>query len=272
MKMFKIMKILKERASGLFLLSLAFLIIFCLNLNFIHAESKNEQKLTSDKQISDEGQILGEENNISEEVATDSKEEIQSSIETDAASQDTKVIANAINDDSAISAFDDLKNHLKKYCNKSGSDNKSKCKKYCLETKGNDRYKDLRKKYCENKKNEDKNTDTASQTEEIVGNELNFIVGSKEFKIGFEEGESVFDIMKRAKSQGKIDFKYDDFGGNLGILITEINGVKNGSDSDWTQNKYWILYVSGKSSSIGCSGHKLNKSDTSIEWKYEKYS
>jgi hypothetical protein len=152
-----------------------------------------------------------------------------------------------------------------------------------LETKGNDRYKDLRKKYCENKKNEDrntdtanqnedKNTDTASQTEEIVGNELNFIVGSKEFKIGFEEGESVFDIMKRAKSQSKIDFKYDDFGGNLGVLITEINGVKNGNDSDWTQNKYWILYVSGKSSSVGCSSHKLNKSDTSIEWKYEKYS
>lgn len=272
MKMFKIINILKERAGGLFLLSLAVIIVLCLSLNFSYAESRNEQELASDKQASDEGQILGETNNISEEATTDSKEDVQSSIEADIALQDTKVITNATNDDSTISAFDDLKNHLKKYCNKSGSDNKSKCKKYCLETKGNDRYKDLRKKYCENKKNEDKNTNTVSQAEEIVGNELNFIVGSKEFKIGFEEGESIFDIMKRAKSQGKIDFKYDDFGGNLGVLITEINGVKNGNDSDWTQNKYWILYVSGKSSSVGCSSHKLNKSDTSIEWKYEKYS
>jgi len=260
----KLNKILKERLNGLFLLLLAAMIVCFFSFGSQKAESKNGQGVTNNK-ISNEKQISGE-------IFTGSEEEIQRSIETNATLQGTEVAKNATNSNPSVSASGNLKDNLKKYCDKSGNDNRSKCKKYCLKTKEKKQYKDLLEKYCENKKNEDKNTNIVIQAEEIVGNELNFIVGAKEFKIEFEEGESVFDIMKRAKSQGKIDFKYDDFGGNLGILITEINGVKNGSDSDWTQNKYWILYVSGKSSSIGCSGHKLNKSDTSIEWKYEKYS
>lgn len=269
----KIKKVLKERSNGLLLLTFAVLIIAGISLNSHRAESQNGQNLVSNDQVLEEKRVLGETNDSSDQMVEPNQE----------SDKTQEISVSEAKDEAEVTSekYDTLKKHLKKYCEKD-YDSKQ-CKKYIAEAKAykkDKQYNDLYKKYRDkieerNKDNKDDNNDSnssVSQTIKTVGNELDFKAGSKEFKIAFSEGETVFDVMKRAKSQGKIDFKYEDYGGGLGVMITEINGVKNGDDADWTQNKYWILYVSGKISPVGCSNHKLNKPDTSIEWKYEKYS
>lgn len=261
-----IRKILRERSGGLFLLMAAFLIISGVSLNSPKAESKNEQSLSSEDNAFDDSQVLGEANN-------DSEEAIMSGTDAESSSDGAEVSEEKIIPDPKTDTHDNLKNNLKKYCNKSGSDNKKKCKNYCIEAKNNSRYKDLNKKYCNKEKDEEETVAVAASGETVLT--LDFVIssgsGTEKFAMEFKEGETVYELMKEAKAQGKMTYgKSADE--TYGVYINEINGQKEGSDADWTNNKYWILYVSGKSSNLGCSSHKLNKSDTSVEWKYEKYS
>jgi len=268
--MLAIKNILKERFSGLFLLLLAGIIVFGFSLNSKHVESKN---IASEEQkISNEGQILGEANEYSKETTKNSEETNLNVFEENLDSiekKDTKIINQDISAN-IPNAYAILKDHLKKYCNKNYD--KKKCKNYCSEVKNNKEYKDLYKKYCNNQKDEE--TIAVSNTTETALT-LDFIInsgsGTEKFTVEFKEGETVYELMKKAKAMGKITYEKNT-DETYGVYINEINGLKEGSDADWTQNKYWILYVNGKSSSLGCSSHKLNKSDTSIEWKYEKYS
>jgi len=248
------------------LLVVAFLIIVGVSSNSPQAESKNEQGLSSEDRTSDDSRILGEVNN-------DSEETIMNVADAESLSEEVKVPEEKIATDPKTDAHDNLKNSLKKYCNKSGSDNRKKCKNYCAEAKKSNQYKDLNKKYCNKEKDEEEVFSVVTLSETALT--LDFIINSgsetKKFVMEFKEGETVYELMKEAKAQVKMAYgKSADE--TYGVYINEINGQKEGSDSDWTKNKYWILYVSGKSSNLGCSSHKLNKSDTSIEWKYERYS
>lgn len=300
----KIKKFLKEGTEALFLLLIAVLIF----INFPTGSRYAESNSSVGEQISADAQVLGEDDRNTEESLPEVSEDM-SKMSIEEVKTVEAPLVQGVGVDVALpdpekeksEKYDELKRHLKKYCDRKGSDNRKKCKKYCSKAKNiskkDARYDNLREKYCEDKKDKSKkeskksnevanevvNVEVNKDVNDVVdekendvpvnqANELKFIAGSKEFKMEFEIGESIFSLMKRAKSQGKINFKYDDYGGDLGVMVTEINGVKNGSDTDWTQNKYWIIYVNGKSASIGCSAYKLNKSDSSVEWKYEKYS
>ena len=53
------------------------------------------------------------------------------------------------------------------------------------------------------------------------------------------------------------------FGGDLGLFVEEINGVKNNSD------KYWVYYINDTKAQVGISNYIIQPNDL-IEWKYEK--
>jgi hypothetical protein len=275
-KMEKIRKIIKERTGGFFLIFLAVLIIFGVSLNSRRAESKNEQNLVAEEQAPIEEQILGETDNNPGNAMDNSEEAVSDVNSGNSSSENAGVSGEKNASDPKADAYNNLKNSFKKYCDKSGSDNKKKCKKYCSQvkdiSKGNDKYYDLYKKYCDKKKEGEKKNSTVSAETTLT---LNFIVnslsGTEKFSIEFKEGETVYELMKEAKVQEKLAYEKNT-DETYGVYINEINGLKEGSDSNWTKNNYWILYVNGKSSNVGCSNHKLNKADTSIEWKYEKYS
>lgn len=268
----KIKNFLKDKSGGLFLVFLAFFIIFGFSLNSraVEGESKNDSE--DIVQVLDGEEVLGEvdedklEINDAENLSGDGEntDNIQKETDTDEKAKT----------DSKTEKYNEIKDYLKKYCDKKGSDKRKKCEKYCREIKGKSQYGDLRKKYCGNE-DEESDDQTKNQVTDTAKNELEFIIdsdsGTSQFNMRFEKGETVYELMKEAKAQGKMTYEKNT-DETYGVYINSINGIKEGSEADWTKNKYWILYVDGKTSSVGCSSHKLDKSDTSIEWKYEKYS
>jgi hypothetical protein len=64
---------------------------------------------------------------------------------------------------------------------------------------------------------------------------------------------------------------YTDYGGELGILVTSINGVANNSTHGWfywawdAENSEWTL------PNVGASQYILHRGDT-IAWTYESYA
>lgn len=289
----KIKIFLEERTAGLFLLLVAIAILNILPVGFGQAKlqgkdkavlgvvqekispANNENKV-ADKKIAaqdlapkNETKVEGQEaaGSLEDEISLEEEKEgitssdsnLEESLpESEAASkEETQEKEAEIKKESGPSKaeiYDEIKDELDKYCNKSGSANRQHCEDYCQEAKEQawkrnsyeKKYKSLRDKYC---------------------NKLDFVVGSKKFRMEFEEGETIFDLMERAKKRGDFSFEYKDYGKDLGIMITEINGTKNGKD-----NKYWMLYVNGKLADKGCSNYKLDNSDEKIEWKREEFS
>jgi hypothetical protein len=88
----------------------------------------------------------------------------------------------------------------------------------------------------------------------------------KEYEVETKEGDTVFNVMKKIElenqKENKFNFKYED-NSNLGVFVTEINGIKG------TPGKYWIYYINGESASVGASIYKIKNGDI-ISWKYEK--
>jgi hypothetical protein len=278
-------KFLKERKNGLFLLVFAFIIITSISLgNQVQSSSsaslsgENEPSSKTEMELESElaEAVLEINQNGIIEVSSD---ETKKEVENNNAVTAVKTGAEAVSKTEA-EKYAELKEKLKKYCDKK-YDSK-KCKKYLAEaktlSKTNKECKKLYEKYLEKKEDREDESDDSKSTQ-ISPDEkaltLDFIVkspsGEKKFEIQFVEGETVYEVMKRAKEQGKISYEKNT-DETYGVYINTINGLKEGAEEDWTQNKYWILFVSGSSSNLGCSSHKLNKSDTSIEWKYEKYS
>lgn len=85
----------------------------------------------------------------------------------------------------------------------------------------------------------------------------------KNYQVSFENGDSVFDVMNKIKSDknNNFDFKYKEYP-SLGVFVEEINGLKNGQD------KYWIYYVNGKEAEVGISKYILKRGDI-ISWNQE---
>ncbi len=70
--------------------------------------------------------------------------------------------------------------------------------------------------------------------------------------------------MQQALAENGIAVKYDDYGGELGVLITKIGDKKNGDEG-----KYWQYFVNGKYAKVGVSGYKVRTGDV-IEWRFTK--
>lgn len=102
-----------------------------------------------------------------------------------------------------------------------------------------------------------------SEEEEILI-DATFIAPGISYKARITENSNVYDLMNILRDVGIVSFTTKEFGGNLGLFVEQINGIKNGTD-----NKFWIYYINGEEAKTGISNYTLNNNDV-IEWKYEE--
>lgn len=108
-----------------------------------------------------------------------------------------------------------------------------------------------------------KTSSEVSEEEETLI-DATFIAPGISYKARIAENSNVYDLMSILRDAGIVSFTTKDFGGNLGLFVEQINGIKNGTD-----NKFWIYYINGKEAKTGISNYTLNNTDV-IEWKYEE--
>ncbi len=77
----------------------------------------------------------------------------------------------------------------------------------------------------------------------------------------FSEGESLFDLTRRITERTGMSFVYEP-PGQYGILITEIDGKKGGTDG-----KYWLYWIGNHLGEVASDQYKLQPGDV-IEWKF----
>lgn len=77
---------------------------------------------------------------------------------------------------------------------------------------------------------------------------------------------SVLALMNIVKAEQGISFQTKDFGGDLGLFIETMSGIKNGDKRE----HYWIYYINGAKAQIGISNYILKNNDI-ITWKYEAF-
>jgi len=91
------------------------------------------------------------------------------------------------------------------------------------------------------------------------------IIGEKKYTLKFKNGDALIKAMDNLTLTSDQPFLY--IGkkySNLGIMVQEINGIKN----DPKNNQYWIYYINGEAAKIGISYYQLKPNDL-IEWKFE---
>lgn len=70
------------------------------------------------------------------------------------------------------------------------------------------------------------------------------------------EGKNAFELLQK---EHRVSFQTSEFG----VFVTEIDGVKNTSDT------FWMYYVNGKLAPVAADKYVTKKGDK-IEWRYEK--
>lgn len=71
--------------------------------------------------------------------------------------------------------------------------------------------------------------------------------------INFEESDTAWDVLQSVVGIDNIEFQ--DYGGDLGIFVQGINGVKPSG------NKFWLFKVNGKGAEVGISSYKVQDGD-----------
>jgi len=84
---------------------------------------------------------------------------------------------------------------------------------------------------------------------------------SYQYQETLKKDVSVLDLMKEASA--KEEFALDIKDSSMGAFVDGIYGVKSNAQT----NKFWILWVNGKSSNLGASQYKLSGGDV-VEWIY----
>jgi hypothetical protein len=103
---------------------------------------------------------------------------------------------------------------------------------------------------------------TSPQQQTIL---LNLTGGSeKEYRLVTTQEITVADLLTRAQKEQGLQITTKDFGGSLGILVEEMNGIHN----DQSKQMYWTLSINGKRSEVGASSAHVKPGDT-VTWKYE---
>lgn len=105
---------------------------------------------------------------------------------------------------------------------------------------------------------EEKNTPVVEQNQ-IRKVNLSFDFGGekKSFEIPTNGKENLFDLVLGTN----LEIKTEEFP-PFGVMITGINGFKNGDDS-----KYWQYLINGKYAEVGASAYIPQPNDQ-IEWKF----
>ena len=78
-------------------------------------------------------------------------------------------------------------------------------------------------------------------------------------------GNTAFDLLKTVTDENNITLEYKDYGGELGVFIEAIGGVKN----DAEQNGWWQYWVNNEYAQVGPSSYELTNGDV-VMWKYVK--
>jgi hypothetical protein len=99
-----------------------------------------------------------------------------------------------------------------------------------------------------------------SDSEQFYQNEILFIIDDVKFNISFAEGENLYSLMQKMKSQDLITFSGKEYSG-LGFFVTEINGVSQNPQ----KGLYWKYFINDNPANIGISSYVLKKGDQ-IRW------
>lgn len=83
-----------------------------------------------------------------------------------------------------------------------------------------------------------------------------------DYAVSFNEGDTVFDALKKACKENKIQFEY-----NGNATSAYVNGIDFLYEFDCSDLSGWQYRVNGEFQSVGCGAYKLNDGDK-IEWLY----
>lgn len=83
-----------------------------------------------------------------------------------------------------------------------------------------------------------------------------------DFEVGFDSGDTVFDALKNACKQNKIQFEYDGSGDSV-----YIKGIDYLYEFDCGDLSGWEYCVNGEFPNVGCNAVKLSDGDD-IKWLY----
>ena len=83
-----------------------------------------------------------------------------------------------------------------------------------------------------------------------------------DYAVSFDEGDTVFDALKNACKENKIQFEYNGNG-----TSAYINGIDYLYEFDCGDLSGWQYKVNGSFQSVGCGSYKLHDGDK-IEWLY----
>ena len=108
---------------------------------------------------------------------------------------------------------------------------------------------------------------TDIMSEQNSDNQISLIIDNGDgnlitFNIKFNQGDTVFDILKRGTEDFGIDLKTQNY--DIGILVQAIGNLENGKDE-----KYWLYYVNGEMPMVSADKNDVESGDK-IEFKFEK--
>lgn len=81
--------------------------------------------------------------------------------------------------------------------------------------------------------------------------------------IAVSDGQNVWQLMETLESSRGVAIEANDFGGDLGMLVTGIDGIHNDAASD----RFWHYWVNQRFAQVGVSAHRVNPGDQ-VMWKY----
>lgn len=110
-----------------------------------------------------------------------------------------------------------------------------------------------------------KNKDRLNPDKLQVVPENGIILGEK--VVGFEEGESVFDVLLRTLRDNKIHIEFKE---TPGLDTAYIEGIGNIYEFDLGDMSGWGYTVNGESPNVGCSNYLVKDGD-SIKFEYICY-
>lgn len=79
-------------------------------------------------------------------------------------------------------------------------------------------------------------------------------------EIPWEEGMTAFRALQKSAERASFNLEYKDYGGDMGVFITSINGQTGENQKAW-----WQFWVNGKYADKGASTYTLNPGD-SVYW------
>jgi len=86
---------------------------------------------------------------------------------------------------------------------------------------------------------------------------------SSDYKTEFEEGMTVFDLLKKGTSELNLSLKAEAYE-DMGIFIEAIGEKENGQD-----RKYWMYYINDQMPLVAADKYEIKPGDE-VEFKFEK--